>query len=512
MTVPILTICIPTYNRANCLEQQLIRLQELDEVSRQSIEIIVSDNCSKDDTPKIAQKFSETLNFTYLRNQENLGPDGNFLQCFQKSSGRYIWLLGDDDYLCTKHIPELLAILEENKYGLIHISNHNKKKVLQTFASHEDYIGKLGTWLTFMSANIFCREIIAANDYAPSIGTYLIQVPMYMDAIFKREENAICNYHLFDAATACATSGGYNIMRVFIKNFSEILDGYRGKELSPHTLFVVRNKISDFIFPYIFNFLILKKDSNFDTKGAHALLKEYLGYPRIAWSAVKFFLSPKIMLMTLQRLGGYIKKYGMKALLRSSLLFYPPSLANKLSKFKDAFSSYRFSHATSTPDIQSYIHGNTSVKGGKFITLGEHFSSLSNLRIECIENGEEKPKLTIGNQVSFGYRVHIAVSNLITIGNNVLLGSNILITDHNHGKTDETSLATPPTQRPIYSKGPVIIEDDVWIGDNAIILPNVTIGKGSIIGAGAIVTHNVPPYSRVVGTAAQPIQQTTLFS
>lgn len=65
----------------------------------------------------------------------------------------------------------------------------------------------------------------------------------------------------------------------------------------------------------------------------------------------------------------------------------------------------------------------------------------------------------------------------------------------------------PPTQRPIYSKGPVVIGDNVWIGDKATILPNVSIGKGAIIAANSVVTKDVPEYSVFAGNPAKIIKQ-----
>ncbi|MCA9936785.1 MAG: hypothetical protein KC415_22775 [Anaerolineales bacterium] len=71
-------------------------------------------------------------------------------------------------------------------------------------------------------------------------------------------------------------------------------------------------------------------------------------------------------------------------------------------------------------------------------------------------------------------------------------------------------------QRPIseqgYTNAPIVIEDDVWIGFQAVILPGVTVGKGSIIGAGAVVTKDVPPYSIMGGVPARLIRQRELPS
>lgn len=91
------------------------------------------------------------------------------------------------------------------------------------------------------------------------------------------------------------------------------------------------------------------------------------------------------------------------------------------------------------------------------------------LRIECIDSyGLQKfsPKLIIGDNVSFNFRCHVGCINRIIIGNNVLIGSNVLITDHSHGYNDSSDINTPAKDRYLYSKGPVVIEDNVWLGEN----------------------------------------------
>jgi len=59
-------------------------------------------------------------------------------------------------------------------------------------------------------------------------------------------------------------------------------------------------------------------------------------------------------------------------------------------------------------------------------------------------------------------------------------------------------------------EGKIIIQDDAWIGAGAIILPNVTIGKGAVVGAGAVVTKDVPPYTVVAGVPAKEIKKLDL--
>lgn len=65
---------------------------------------------------------------------------------------------------------------------------------------------------------------------------------------------------------------------------------------------------------------------------------------------------------------------------------------------------------------------------------------------------------------------------------------------------------TAPLFRSLHSEGAVIIEDNVWIGEGAMIMPNVHIGKGAIVAANSVVTHNIPPYTVAGGVPAKVIK------
>lgn len=144
-----------------------------------------------------------------------------------------------------------------------------------------------------------------------------------------------------------------------------------------------------------------------------------------------------------------------------------------------------------------YIRSNSFVMGFKMITLGKKFAANRFLRIEAIGNNS-KIKLKIGDFVSVGENVHIAVINYVQINNNVLIGSRVLITDHNHGSYSGDTQSSPfetPSKRILFSAGPVIIHENVWLGDGVVVLPNVEIGFGTIVAANSVVTTSLPPYS-----------------
>lgn len=153
-----------------------------------------------------------------------------------------------------------------------------------------------------------------------------------------------------------------------------------------------------------------------------------------------------------------------------------------------------------------YIMDPCYIRNPKYITIGKNFGSLNNLRLEALDEyqGEKyTPEIIIGDNVSFTADCHIGCINKIVIGNNVLIASKVYISDHSHGEIDEQIKSVAPAKRKLVSKGPVIIEDNVWIGEGVSVLPNVTIGKNSIVGANAVVTKDIPPNSIVGGVPAK---------
>ena len=114
------------------------------------------------------------------------------------------------------------------------------------------------------------------------------------------------------------------------------------------------------------------------------------------------------------------------------------------------------------------------------------------------------PYIEIGDGTNIGAFNHISSINKIVIGKGVLTGKWVTIVDHNHGKLDDLSIM--PVRRELYSNGPVVIEDNVWIGEKATILSNVRVGEGSVIGANSVVTKDIPPYSIVAGIPAKVIR------
>ena len=148
------------------------------------------------------------------------------------------------------------------------------------------------------------------------------------------------------------------------------------------------------------------------------------------------------------------------------------------------------------------------VIGGRYIRMGRCVTLGSWVRLEavyCWENCSQKftPQIIIGDNVVLAPFSRIGCINRVEIGNWTTTGQRVYITDHTHGDVSYEQLNKPPRHRPLYSKGSVKIGAYVHLGENCCIMPGVTIGVHSVIGAGSIVTHDIPPYSIAAGNPAK---------
>lgn len=140
-----------------------------------------------------------------------------------------------------------------------------------------------------------------------------------------------------------------------------------------------------------------------------------------------------------------------------------------------------------------FIGENTRIGKYSFINLCTNYNDKS-----------YNPQIVIGNNVSIGHDFIAGSIKNIVIEDNVLISSRVLIVDTLHGYEDVT---LPVIEQDLTDGADVIIERDSFIGANACILPGVRIGRHSIVGAGAVVTKDVPPYTVVVGNPAKPVKR-----
>ena len=149
------------------------------------------------------------------------------------------------------------------------------------------------------------------------------------------------------------------------------------------------------------------------------------------------------------------------------------------------------------------------IRNRKNISIGDNLTTGINCRLEAYPI-DDKIVLKFGKNVQINDYVHITAMKSVLIGNNVLIASKVYISDCSHGSyagdENDSNPNSIPSERPLFAK-PVFISDNVWLGEFVSVLPGVTIGKGTIVGANSVVSKNLPDYVIAVGIPAKPIKK-----
>ena len=138
----------------------------------------------------------------------------------------------------------------------------------------------------------------------------------------------------------------------------------------------------------------------------------------------------------------------------------------------------------------------STVEAPDRISVGDNFSAFGGLRLYA-NDGD----LVIGDNVSVNHNVQVNAANgRIVIGNNVLIAANVVLR-----AADHRFAAARLIREQGHESGTILVEDDVWIGSNAVVTKDVTLARGTVVGAGAVVTRSTEAYSVVGGVPARLI-------
>ena len=177
----LLSICIPTYNRAHyldeCLAVIVFQLEQNPDFF-EKIEIVVSDNASTDNTAEVVSKYQNKFNnIKYFRNSANLGADKNYINSVLKANGAYGWIIGDDDFIVNGGLEFVVKFLEKNKVSMLTVNCRSflsmddvkikREDITDDFVifshSHNDFF-KDGYCVGILCTMIFDRNIWINTD------------------------------------------------------------------------------------------------------------------------------------------------------------------------------------------------------------------------------------------------------------------------------------------------------------------------------------------------------------
>lgn len=142
-------------------------------------------------------------------------------------------------------------------------------------------------------------------------------------------------------------------------------------------------------------------------------------------------------------------------------------------------------------------------EGNDGIRLGDQVAVGRNSILSC-KGKSPGGSITVGLNTNIAMNCVIHAEEEVEIGKNVLFAAYVYIVgggNHEFNRTDR-----PIIEQPSINKGGVVIEEDVWLGAGVTVLDGVSVGKGCVLGAGAVVNKNVPPYSVCVGVPARVIR------
>lgn len=230
----LLTIIVPTYNRARHLGMLLDALSvELHGLEDQVV-VVIGDNGSSDETPEVTALFADRWEASrVLRHAENLGPEENFCRCIETVETPYFWIIGDDDLPRAGAIPLLINLLCSHDPGLVYLSS----RWTPTLSSHEAagrviglraklldqqaFARSVHVWTTFISGVIVKKEFAPNGSLREFTGTSLVQLGWVLGAL--RDGHRFVYVSEPCVLATSGNSGGYGVLNVFGNNFPRVI-------------------------------------------------------------------------------------------------------------------------------------------------------------------------------------------------------------------------------------------------------------------------------------------------
>lgn len=238
---PALTIAVPTFNRSQYLRRCLESIRASAERTRMAVQVCILDNASDDETPTVVEKARSSLPLNYVRNPTNIGANRNIAAAARAGSGRYVWVLGDDDYLRPGALQCVESLLQSRPGYLV--ANYAVNAIAAQGAAisrwfkisddvrlvrPEEALERVGASAGFISAIIAERGILDCLDPDTEekwLVTGFNQLYAFYTGIQRRSSIGIITKRpLFDAGNAAREGIDYAWEEYFIDGFGRIFD------------------------------------------------------------------------------------------------------------------------------------------------------------------------------------------------------------------------------------------------------------------------------------------------
>jgi glycosyltransferase involved in cell wall biosynthesis len=284
MSEKILTIAIPTYNRANFLNICLNEIYKQINDYRNDIHLIVSDNASTDNTSDIVNSYiKKGMQIEYVKNSQNIGADRNFINCLNMTRTKYMLVFGDDDIFIANAFKKIIPILKKYDCGILNLGGYgfrtnfkreqrppNENRIIFYTDKHK-FVQKINIQLTFISANIFQKKLMNKKIQPEKLfNTNLVQLSWIMPIIDNSSLNILLDSHTIGARID--NTGGYRFCEVFGRNFQKIANYMRKNGVSYNLFTNVQHQSQKWYFADMILNIRKKKHLKFHSEDFLAML------------------------------------------------------------------------------------------------------------------------------------------------------------------------------------------------------------------------------------------------
>lgn len=454
--IPFLSICIPTFNRAEILKKTLDCLTS-DPYFQKSdlVEIVISDNCSTDHTSAVVKNYVEHFpnKITYHCTSHDL-IDGNFEEVLRKGRGVFRKLQNDSFGIQTGLLESLVKVissLKEKKPVVFFVNEVPKsdEETLQNFNSLDGFLAAVSYKCTWIGGfGIWAKDLNKLTDFSRALHLKLTQTDVLLRMV-AHKKHAVVVQELIQPCFLSGRKGGYNIAEIFGANYLSILKEHvtsgalsqagfekeKKRVLIEHTLQFVFNKNHDFLNDNLMHHL-----------------RDYVGEPYFmpALESARSAGRPESAQPETRRPVESFSQQWRNANRHNETICTHPIPLQKVSVGRRTYGAITAMH-WGHPDEYLKIGSFCSIGGGvEFVLGGNHaMDVLSSFPFNVKYFGEQTEALT---------------------------------------------------------KGPIIVGDDVWIGNRATLMSGCTVGQGAVIGACSVVSGRVPPYAVVAGNPAKIVR------
>ncbi len=278
MTKPLLSICIPTRNRAAFLYRTLRSISDNPVFANgNDVEIVISDNASTDATPEIAKLFTDKYvgKIVYSRNDVNIA-DKNFEKSLRLAHGAFRKLVNDTLCFDDDGVQTLLTVVRENagKRPVLFFANENKTTDCFCYSLNE-FVKQTSFWTTWIGAfGIWDDDLERITDFSAHADRQLTQTEIVLQMVADKKEAAVISRH-FGQIQRIWNKPGYVVEKVFGQNYIDILSGYVDCGILSKSVFraekkrVLQKHVLDFYF---------SKNLKYERTGLFKSLKKYYAF------------------------------------------------------------------------------------------------------------------------------------------------------------------------------------------------------------------------------------------